>query len=162
MEIIVTPYVDSDRPFVIEGNIDLQDTERDVSEFCLPGIQIGEIYLDHLLKLNAQNFGTILVARVEGRAVGFIGCRIENDESITTTDEANRYGYISDAWTDHPYRNRGVFKKLSKAVEDYFMQFPEIKIIKLNVLIGNESAVATYRNNGYKTQELVLAKRIRS
>ncbi len=158
--IIIQPYTEADRAAIIAGNIDLQETERAISEFCLPGKDIGESYLDHLLKLNEENSGTLLVAKIGAVVVGFIGCRIEVDDSITTTNDINVYGYISDAWTHPEYRKQGIFKALNSAAENYFKQFPYIKIIKLNVLAQNIPALTAYKNTGYEIQELTLLKKI--
>ncbi len=160
-DISISPYAPEDRQAVIAGNIDLQETERAVSEFCLPGEEIGEKCLDHMLKLNAENSGALLVAKIGDKVVGFIACRIEHDDSITTTEDINVFGYISDAWTHPEYRKRGIFKKLSDAAEGHFKQFPEIKVIKLNVLAKNEAAIAAYEKSGYETQELTLFKKLR-
>jgi ribosomal-protein-alanine N-acetyltransferase len=161
MNLLIAPYTEADRTAVIAGNIDLQETERAVSEFCLPGEDIGEKYLDYLLKLNNENSGAILVAKIDGKVVGFIGCRIEYDESVTTTAESNTFSYISDAWTHPEHRKQGIFKALNKAAEDYFKQFSHITIVKLNVLARNLPAIAAYEGTGYNTQELTLVKRIR-
>jgi ribosomal protein S18 acetylase RimI-like enzyme len=160
MNIIIAPYTPADRAAVIKGNIDLQETERKLSQFCLPGIDIGELYLDHLLMLNSLQKGIILVARIGNVVVGFISCRIEIDESVTTTDELNTHGYISDAWTHPEFRKQGIFTALNQAAEEYLRQFPEVRIIRLNVLAGNTAALAAYENTGYQIQELALFKRI--
>ncbi len=161
MKITIAPYTDADRAAVIEGNIDLQETERKLSDFCLPGINIGELYLDHLLELNRKQHGVILVAKVGEKVVGFISCRIETDESVTTTDDLNTHGYISDAWTHPDFRNKGIFRALNTAAEEYLAQLPEIKVVKLNVLAKNTPAILAYGKAGYRIQELTYAKRIK-
>lgn len=162
MDVIsIFPYTEHDRSAVIKGSIDLQETERAVSDLCLPGSEVAERYLEQLLKLNAENSGVIFVAKVEERVIGFIAGRIEHDDSVTTIDEANTYGYISDAWTDPEYRKRGVFKKLNEVMMNYFRQFENISIIKLNVLAKNFPAIAAYEGTGYTAQELILIKRFR-
>jgi len=158
--IIITPYSPTDRAAVIAGNTDLQETERVISEYCLPGADIAEPYLDLLLKLNAENSGTILMAKIDGKTVGFIGCRIGDDESITTVPEFNTTGYISDAWTHPDYRKQGVFKKLNEAAENYFKQFPHIRFIKLNVLAKNLPAITAYEKSGYEIHEMTLVKKL--
>jgi ribosomal protein S18 acetylase RimI-like enzyme len=157
---VIAPYSPADRQAIVRGNIDLQETERALSEFCLPGKEIGELYLDHLLELNRKQKGTILVAKIDGRVVGFISCRIEYDDSVTTTEDLNTHGYISDAWTHPDYRKNGIFKKLCAAAESYLQHFPEVKVVKLNVIAGNEPAIAAYKRAGFKPQELTLVKRI--
>lgn len=159
-DILITPYIESDKAAVIAGNIDLQETERAVSEFCLPGAEIAEKYLEHLLRLNADNSGVLLIAKIDEKIVGFIACRIEHDESVTTKEELNTFGYISDAWTHPDYRKQGIFKKLNVAAENYLKKFPQIKLVKLNVLEGNNNALTAYENTGYKTIERTLVKRI--
>ncbi len=159
-QILITPYTEDDRKAVIEGNIDLQETERAVSEFCLPGEEIGELYLNHLLALNREQFGTLLVAKIGDKTVGFISCRIDHDDSVTTTDEMNTYGYISDAWTHPEYRNRGIFKELEKAALEYLRSLRKVSIVKLNVIAKNTPAVVTYENTGYETKELMMMKRL--
>jgi ribosomal protein S18 acetylase RimI-like enzyme len=160
-DLIIAPYTSEDREAVIEGNIDLQETERKLSEYCLPGIDIGELYLDHLLKLNREQSGVLLVAKIGGRVVGFISCRIEKDESVTTTDELNTHGYISDAWTHPEFRNQGIFKALNTAAEEYLAKLPGISIVKLNVLPKNTPAIIAYGRAGYRIGELTYVKKLK-
>ncbi len=159
--LVISPYSPEDRAAVIEGSIDLQETECKLSEFCLPGREVGERYLDHLLELNELGSGELLVAKIEGRVVGFIGCRVELDASITTSDDLNMHGYISDAWTHPEFRNRGVFKALSSAAEEFLGRLPGIKVVKLNVLAKNTPAIIAYGKAGYRIQELTYIKRIK-
>lgn len=159
--IVISPYTPADRAAVIEGNIDLQETECKLSEFCLPGKEIAEEYLDLLLDTNEIKSGTLLVAKIDGKVVGFISCRIERDDSITTTDDLNIHGYISDAWTHPDFRNRGIFRALNRAAEEYLGRLPGIKVIKLNVLPKNTPAILAYGRAGYRIQELTYAKRIK-
>ena len=161
-DIKISSYLEQDRPAIIAGLIDLQETERAISKFCLPGTEIAEKYLNELLKLNAENQGTILVAKIDGKVVGFIACRIDHDESITTTNDINTFGYISDAWTNPEYRKQGVFKELNQAVENYFTKHKEVKFIKLNVLDKNKTAITAYKNSGYESYELTLIKKQKS
>jgi ribosomal protein S18 acetylase RimI-like enzyme len=159
--ITISEYTDADRSTLIRGGIDLQETERAVSDLCLPGTEVAEKYLEQLLKLNAQNSGKIFVAKIGDKAVGFISCRLEHDDSVTTIDAANDYGYISDAWTDKGHRNQGIFTKLHEAAIEHFTQFNHISIVKLNVLQGNKVAFAAYDRTGYEVHEVVMFKKIR-
>ncbi len=159
-KLIIRPYRKSDRAAVIIGCIDLQETEHAISEFCLPGKDVGERYLDLLIKLNSENSGLILVAEFDEKIVGFISCRIETDESVTTTENYNIFGYISDAWTDREYRKQGIFRALNDAAIQYLKGLNRVTVVKLNVIAKNKAAIAAYENTGYKIQELTLVKKI--
>jgi len=46
------------------------------------------------------------------------------------------------------------------SAEGYLLGFPEVKIIRLTVLSGNESAVKAYEKSGYKSEEIIPSKKV--
>ena len=156
----IEPFKDSDRDSILAGITDLQDVERGISDTRLPGAEVAEKYFQYLQTELAEKRGTLLVARHEGKVAGFASCMIEQDDTPAETPESTTYGYISDAYVAPAYRGRGVFGELNQSAEEYLSGFPDVKIIRLTVLAGNESAVKAYEKSGYKPEEIILSKKV--
>lgn len=158
----VSPYTHTDWKILVEGSRDLQETERKVSPFCLEGTSnvIGN-YLQWLLKTVKKQQGVIYVARVDGRAVGFIACFIDHDESLTTHPWSNTFGYISDAWVHKDFRKQGIFALMNACVEIYFEHYTNVCLLRLSAVAKNAAAISAYENCGYTHDNVTLSKILR-
>ncbi len=159
-EVIISQYVESDKEAVLAGIVDLQETERVLTDTRRPGQEIAGQYLSGILITLAEKNGAIFVARVGGKTVGFIICWIESVENIAETDDSNRYGYISDAYVALEYRKLGIFTKLNERAEQYLAGFPQVKRIRICVLNDNSIALGAYEKTGYKKYEVILEKKV--
>ncbi len=159
-EITIERYADSDREILLKGFADIQEIERALSDTRRPGDEMAEDYFNLVSKEVSEKSGTILVAKADGKTVGFIACWIEHDDDPIQTVESNTFGYISDAWVSPDLRGRGVFDKLHAAVEEHLKQFPDVHFVRLNVMIGNDRAQAAYTRTGYTPELLTMVKRI--
>jgi ribosomal protein S18 acetylase RimI-like enzyme len=153
-------YNEVDKTTLLKGIEGIQETERAVADTRLPGAEIAEAYLSELEKETKAKSGAIYVAKNGDDTAGFIACWIEREENVAETPESNTYGYISDAYVAPEYRNQGVFRRLSEQAESHLKQNEEVKIIRINVLADNETALRAYENTGYKPETITLMRRI--
>jgi ribosomal protein S18 acetylase RimI-like enzyme len=150
----------SDRSAIIAGIADLQEVERTITDTRRPGAEVAEQYIDQLQRSIDQKRGAIFVARVNGKAIGFIACWIESEDNVAETSASTTYGYISDAWVAPDLRGRGVFSSLNERAEKYLARFPEVSFIRINVLADNVAAVRAYERADYEPYEVTLQKRL--
>lgn len=159
-EISIDTYNDSYRADLVAGISDLQDFERNITDTRRPGHEVAEDYLKEILEKTEKQSGAVFVAKYENRVIGFIGCFVRNEDSITETPESNIYGYISDAYVIPEFRNKGVFKKLNDKAEEHLSRFENVKLIRIFVLAENKQALRAYEKNGYKPEEIRLIKKL--
>jgi ribosomal protein S18 acetylase RimI-like enzyme len=159
--ILIEPATEADRKAIVDGIADLQDVERDISDTRRPGKDIAEQYVARLEASIDQKRGTILVARADGNVAGFIACWIEQEDNVAETPESTTYGYISDAWVAADMRGRGVFFLLNEHAEKHLARFPEVSIVRINVLAKNLAALRAYEKADYEPYEMTLQKRLK-
>jgi ribosomal protein S18 acetylase RimI-like enzyme len=159
-DISISLYSEADKEALLKGIEGIQETERVVTDTRLPGAEIAEPYLLELEKETKAKSGAIFVAKSGSDTAGFIACWVEREENVAETPESNTYGYISDAYVAPEYRNQGVFKKLNEQAEAHLKQNEEVKIIRINVLADNVTALKAYENTGYKPETITLMRKI--
>ena len=90
-----------------------------------------------------------LVARLEGKTVGYIVGRIERD--LRGLSSANRrLGHIMNIAVSPDLRRSGIGTKLMRALENFFRK-EGVKHIMLEVRVSNLSAQRFYEEMGYRT-----------
>jgi hypothetical protein len=85
----------SDRLFLRQAVIELQEHERQLHPTRLLGEQIADKYLDWILGQVGES-GAVLVAEFHGVSVGFASGWIERTQNLPETADSNYFGYISD------------------------------------------------------------------
>jgi hypothetical protein len=58
-------------------------------------------------------------------------------------------------------RGRGVFFLLSEHAEKHLAKFPEVNIVRINVLAKNIAALHAYEKANYEAYEMTLQKRLK-
>ncbi len=159
-DISISLYGEADKEALLKGIEGIQETERAIANTRLPGAEIAEAYLSELEKEARAKSGAIFVAKDGSHTAGFIACWVEREENVAETPESNVYGYISDAYVALEYRQQGVFTKLNAQAEAHLKQFEEVKLIRINVLAGNEGALKAYENTGYAPEKITLIRKI--
>ncbi len=156
-EVSISQYTESDKEGLLAAIIELQETERALTDTKRPGQEIAAAYLADILKSTKEKQGVIFVAHAEGKVAGFISCWVLHEDNIT---ETVTYGYISDTCVMPEYRRLGIYKALNLLVEKHFAQFPEVSRIRICVLNDNEPALLAYEKTGYKKFEIILEKKV--
>jgi ribosomal protein S18 acetylase RimI-like enzyme len=61
--------------------------------------------------------GTLLVAELEGRVVGYVGCMIDHYDGPEEATDSAVYGYVTDLYVEPAYRGQGIAQHLLAAAE---------------------------------------------
>lgn len=136
--------------------VELQDYERAIDPRVLPGDAVEGWYLDGLLKLCAEQDGTLFVAEDGGQVVGFaaVQCKVPNEDA----DEARyEFGLISDLGVNRSHRGRGIGRALIAACES-FAREREARWLRIGVLGRNAVARGLYERCGFEDRQVVLEK----
>jgi GNAT superfamily N-acetyltransferase len=119
----------------------------------LSGTELAPGYLDMLLEECGENDGRLLVAVLEGVAVGYICFWDENLEFYKIKSQLR----VSDVYVDPKYRGKGFGKLLLAEAERECRQRGHTRLI-LNVLAKNTSARVMYERYGFRDYDVVLVK----
>ena len=121
----------------------LQTYERTIDERVLPGEAVEGWYLDYLLKTCAEQDGTLFIAEVGGRVVGFaaVQSRVPNED----VDESESH------------RGQGIGRALIEACEAY-ARGREARWLRIGVLGRNEVARGLYERCGFEDRQVLLEK----
>ncbi len=154
--LIIRPATAADRSHLRRAIIELQDYERLQHSTRLPGEQVADAYLDWMLG-RANSCGAVLVADSNSIFAGFVAGWIEQSQNIGETPDSNRVGYISDVCVMPVFRGRRIATRLLKEIERHLAGFG-IARIRINSLIENKSARASYERAGFAPYEIVYEK----
>ena len=113
-------------------------------------------YIDGLYAACGRTRGTILVAEIEGRMVGFV-CILSRVESEVMVELIREYAYITDLVVLEPHRRSGIGAELMREAE-YYARSRGASRIRVGVLAANSAAHALYRKLGYSDREVILEK----
>jgi len=136
--------------------VQLQNYERLIDERVLPGEAVEAWYLDHLLKVSAEQDGTLFVAEVDGRVVGFAAVQrqVTNDD----VDESEYdFALISDLGVNESHRGQGIGRALIAACEA-FARGRDVRWLRIAVLGRNGLARGLYERCGFEDRQVVLEK----
>jgi ribosomal protein S18 acetylase RimI-like enzyme len=146
-----------DRPQLWRAIIELQEFERQLDPTAqLPGDQIADAYLIWMLK-HAENAGAVFVAESAGRFVGFVADWVEQSDNIAENADTNRFGFVSDICIMPEFRGQRIATQLLGAIERY-LRCSGVTRLRLNMLVANASARASYQRAGFAPYEIVFEK----
>lgn len=135
----------------------LQDSSATDLEF-VPDSQSLSRWQDHVRKRLEDDPRQVLVAKVEGKVVGYLLYSTKVDIPLT-----RRYDYamISDLYVSPEYRRRGIAGEL---IETCLRQLRDAGAthVRLQVLARNEAATSLYRRYGFLTHDLIMQLELQS
>ncbi len=115
-------------------------------------------YMPKRIKKNLKSKNIVyFVAQDKNKAVGFIGGEIEKAHAFW---RFKKVGYLFQLYVIPSYRRKGLGKKLTKAILDWFKK-RKIKWIKLHVYSNNPRAHSLYKKLGFKDFMIELKKVIK-
>ena len=159
LSIVLRDATPEDRPFLLDAIAALNDHERALHDTRLPGAEIAEAYFNKIHGKIATDHGSIVVAFIGARRVGYMACRIETDDAVAETADSNRFGYISDVFVTPDMRGRGI-AALFVAEAERRLRPHGVTRLRLSSLANNDQAIRAYRKAGFADYEVALEKRL--
>jgi GNAT superfamily N-acetyltransferase len=135
----------------------LRDHERAFVKELVPGDQIAATYAGFLHREVAEHDGCILIARKDGRAIGFVCGWVEEDGDLLLDDRFRRYGYVSDIFVEAKARRQGVASALLQSVETRLWALG-CQRLRICSKAANTPAAQSYVNLGYRPYEIIFWK----
>lgn len=150
---------DSDRTFIIDGLIKLQNHEVALHDTRITGNRkLCESYLEEIMTNSCNGDGALLVAYMNDLPVGFICFWVEDNSCMNETEDSNKCGYISDVFVVEEYRGNGFAKRMFDEVQSRLMKKPLIKRLRICSLAANMLAVSAYEGAGFQPYEILYEK----
>lgn len=162
MPVTIRRYRPSDRDFLELCEAELQDHVARLDPWKMvarsPGFARSDVRI--MLGKVRKHYGTVLVALVHGRPVGFTGGWIAPVSRHQSQGELpNRTGYVSDLVVLTGWRDRGIGTQLLNAIERRFKE-QGCDTVSIGVFHANTGAKRLYLAQGFSPRSLWLAKRI--
>lgn len=139
--------------------IGLQEHERRLHDGLKPGAEIAADYLTYLQGHVATSDGVLLVAELEGRVVGYVGCIIDRYDGPEEAPDSAVYGYITDLYVEPAWRSQGIAQRLLAAAEAH-ARARGMTRLRIEALSNNQEALGAYRRFGFTPYVLTLEKRL--
>lgn len=155
----IVPYQPGDRDTLVAFVEAIQEHERRDVPVLKPGPQIGVPYAELLLVRVGERNGCILLAREDGRAIGFACAWMDEDNDPLLEDAVRQHAYISDIYVEEASRRKGVASALLAAIEGQ-MRERGCRRIRICTKAANAVAVECYRASGYIPYEIILSKEL--
>jgi ribosomal protein S18 acetylase RimI-like enzyme len=158
---IIRAYQPQDFEQVRECYIELQEFERSIEPSRLPGKIAADAYIDYMFAKCSEYDGTLLVAEVEQRVVGFVcvWARVKPDEVEALLNAPAESAVISDLVVLSAYRAKGLGRALMDAAEKFAIE-KGASTLRISALAGNEAARRLYRSAGFDDHWVMLAKNL--
>ena len=149
----------ADKPAILRFIQGLQDFERAIEADRRTDAKVAEEFYDEITDRVQKRNGQILIAELEGRAVGWAVVYAEENEIYVLAEERNN-AYISELFVREERRGTGVGRALITACENW-ARAKGITVMMIGVLSGNTHADALYRRAGFVPYALQLRKHLR-
>jgi GNAT superfamily N-acetyltransferase len=155
----IKPYSSADYEAFISLARELQGYETQFYDLMKPAEDIGPWYLDLLKEYAQKEDGTILIAWVDGRALGYASIFTKVEEDGKREEIAYTYAYVGDLVVTEAARGRGIARQLLDACEDYARRAGRTEL-RIKVLAGNKRAHEVYRAFGFDDLHIDMRKKL--
>jgi GNAT superfamily N-acetyltransferase len=109
-----------------------------------------------VMRARAAEQGAIFIAEAEGQPVGW-ALVLDEPGDIFVEQAQRRHGFIAELFVETSYRGRGHGRALIAACEDW-TRARGLGVLIINVLAGNDKAIAVYDRDGFVPYNLNLRK----
>ena len=96
----------------------------------------------------------VFVAEADGKIVGFVSGEIKKTGSFT-----EKIGHYNDCYVTKRYRRKGISKKLTKAMLEWFKS-KKIRYVELFVRSKNKTGIKTWKSFGFNEIGKFMRKRL--
>jgi GNAT superfamily N-acetyltransferase len=117
---------------------------------------VAEDYFAVLMKRVAEHQGRILIAEMDGAAIGWAAFVVERNAIYVVEDERT-YGYVTELFVSEEARGRGIGQTLIAACEAEGRPLG-LKLMMIGVLAGNRRTASIYAQAGYSPYATELRK----
>lgn len=153
MDITIRKLKKNDYDALVKISIEFQEYEKDLYPFR-KGAEYGEDAVKELMEELEVEGSDIFVAELDGVAVGFINCRVEQNNC----DQADTY-YVEDLAVSSEHRSLGIGRKLLEYAEA-FAKEKGFKKFGIGVLSANSRVLEYYKRYGFEIYGIELNKDI--
>ena len=153
----IEPHGADDVPRLIGFVSAIQEYERRFVSGLKRGSEIADDYAATIIKNVRERNGAILMARQDGKTVGFACAWIAIDEDPLIRDDTRRHAYVSDIYVDEHVRKGGIATSLLTAIERT-MRDRGCSRIRICSKAANEAAMKCYESAGYQPYEVDFVK----
>ena len=154
---MLRPYGPEDRAAVIALVRELQTYEAEFYDRMKPPEEIGDWYVDGLLKYCAEQAGEILVADATGRLLGYAAVMTAVSSQGEADEQDFFYAEVKDLVVTEAARGQGLGRRLLEACEAR-ARAAGAQWLRIGVLADNSRALETYRRFGFRDLSVQLEK----
>ena len=156
-EIDIRDFEATDGPAVIALARELQTAELSFYDRMKPPEALGDWYLEHLLESCAKHRGKILIATLDGEAVGYLALLTEVSSEDEVIEIEFTYALVKDLAVTQRCRGQGMGRRLLDRAEAEARK-SGARWLRVGVLTENESAFGLYRKSGFGPLGTTLEK----
>jgi GNAT superfamily N-acetyltransferase len=156
MNVALRNAAPADRDTAIDLILVLNHFEADLTGDRKRERAAAAAYYDELMQRLSRRSGRIVLAEVEGVAVGLMGFSIDEDAPYVTED-VRRHGTVTDLVVEEEWRGRGIARILLAEAERLTRE-AGLTRLTIGVLVANEKAERTYRALGFDPYVSILVK----
>ena len=149
-----------DRPALVKLARELQAAEAPFYDRMKPPSEIGDWYVDALLKACRLNKGKILVATEGDDLIGYAAVLSEISSKDEIDEVEYTYAYVQDLAVTERFRRRGLGSQLLARCEEIARE-AGARWLRISVLTENADAVRVYEKAGFRSLFSVMEKSIR-
>jgi ribosomal protein S18 acetylase RimI-like enzyme len=153
---IIREYKPEDKEAVEKLIFQFHGSEKVFTPHFWVNEDISKPYLDYFVKKIEEGKGKIFIAENEGVVIGYMGVRLEEDDSPRTAIKKN--GYISNIVILQEYQGKGFGEALLRKAEE-FVKESGAEYISLDVQVGNR-AIDFYHKHGYQERSIWMDKEL--
>ncbi len=120
--------------------------------------ELKQKFVDYLTKIINENQTQILIAKDDGKIVGFITFLESYDTYLDT--KITKFGLIIELFVAEDYRKQGIGSELMGKAEEYF-KIKGLPYVTLHVSCFNDEAIEYYHKRNYTNSQMSMIKKLR-
>lgn len=162
MDVVIRPYKDEDREFLVKCMNGMQEHIASVDPINLSKPQEdfdGGVYVQNVLDKVKKFSGAIFIAECDGKKVGCVVGIIKEATDIDLIDTLPfRSGRTLELFVSPSYREKKIGTMLMERMEKYFHD-QKCTVLELGCYETNKTAYNFYKKRGYIPRNIDLYKK---
>jgi GNAT superfamily N-acetyltransferase len=157
--ITIEPFQPDDLATVVAFVAAIQEIERVLVPELKTGAEIADEYTQRIMGNVAAHDGVMLMAKRDGRTIGFACAWPDGDDDPLLRDDAHAHALVSDIYVDDDHRRTGIARRLLAAVEARMLE-KGCRRLCICAKAANLAAVRCYEASGFRPYEVIFWKPI--